>query len=164
MLGQHAGPGVVRWRSLTVLACLAFGVAGVAAPPAGATPTTCATVSITQLDTALGIDASHVTASHPASPVGALICSYYGDTGRAANEATVNYLPATAKAFRAVKASLSTSHAIRTITGIKSGAYSYSVGSERYLYVLDGSSQVQIFATIALAKLETLARALPVLP
>jgi hypothetical protein len=95
--------------------------------------------------------------------VGALICSYYGNSGQSANEATINYVPATAKGFAGVKSSLSATHSIRTIAGIKSGAYSYLVGSTRFLYVLDGTEQLQMFATVPLVRLEHLAEAIPVL-
>jgi hypothetical protein len=75
----------------------------------------------------------------------------------------MNFVPASAAAFFGVKASLASTHSLRTIAGIKSGAYSYLVGQERYLYVLDGAYQVQLFATVALAKLEKVAIALPLL-
>ena len=63
--------------------------------------------------------------------------------------------------FAALKTSNASSHHVQTITGLKSGAYSYEVGTERYLYVLDGKEQVQMFAIAALAKLEGLARKMP---
>jgi hypothetical protein len=63
-----------------------------------------------------------------------------------------------------VKTVLARTHQIHTIGGIKAGAYSYDVGLERYLYVLDGSTQVQLFATVPLVRLEALARELPQLP
>jgi hypothetical protein len=134
-----------------------------AAEPAGAAAPTCNTVSVRLLDSTLGIDAAHVNAIHPASPAGALICSYYGNSGRAANEATINYLRASARTFSAVEASLAKTHAIRSIVGIKSGAYSYVTGSERFLYVLDGTDQVQMYAIVGLGKLEKLARLIPLL-
>jgi hypothetical protein len=113
------------------------------------------------LNTALGIDAAHVTSVHPAKDPKALICSYYGNSGRAANQATINYIPTTATSFAALKASNAASHQVRTITGIRTSAYSYVIGTERYLYVLDGRDQVQMFAIAPLAKLEALGRALP---
>jgi hypothetical protein len=121
-------------------------------------------VSVAHLDAELGIDAAHVTALHPGKPAGALICSYYGNSGRAANEATLNYVPASPTTFAGVKLGLRTVHKIRTLAGIDSGAYSYSVGSERYLYVLVGPDQVQLFATVPLVRLEALARTLPLRP
>lgn len=131
------------------------------APAAGAA-SSCGGVSVKVLDSALRIEAAQVSASHP-STAGALICSYFGNSGRSANEATINYLPATAKVFAAIEASLSKTNTIRTIPGMKSGAYSYLKGSERYLYVLDGVDQVQIYATVPLAKLEKLAGERPLL-
>jgi hypothetical protein len=131
-------------------------VAGVivATSMAAASPTSCSVVYVSKLDASLGIDAAHVTSTHPKGNANALICSYYGDSGRAANEATLNYLPTTAKSFAALETTASASHKVRRIVGIKSAAYSYVVGTERYLYVLDGSSQVQIFAALPLARLE----------
>ncbi len=157
---RRAARGRATWAvvcagGLTLASLLSIPVAGAAS--------TCGSMSVSVLDANLGIDATHVSAAHPASPVGALICSYFGNSGRTANEATVNYLPATAKAFATFEASLANSHRIRTINGIKSAAYSYEVGSERYLYVLDGTKQVQMFAATPLSKLEALARAMPVL-
>jgi hypothetical protein len=102
-----------------------------------------------------------VTSLRPPKNPKALICSDYGNSSRAANEATINYLPATAASFAALQASNASSHHVQTITGLKSGAYSYEVGTERYLYVLNGTEQVQMFAISALAKLETLARKMP---
>lgn len=130
---------------------------------AGATPSTCGVVSVALVDAKLGIDAAHVTAHHPSAR--ALICSYYGNSGRAANEATINYLPASPTTFLAVEASLAKTHSISKIAGIKSGAYTYVVAPDRYLYVLDATTQVQIFATesVSLGRLEALARALPAL-
>ena len=122
----------------------------------------CGRVSVKLLDSALGINAAQVNASHPSTP-GALVCSYFGNTGKAANEATVNYLPASAKVFAGIEAALAKTNRIRTISAIKSGAYSYLQGSERYLYVLDGVDQVQIYATVPLAKLEKLAREMPII-
>jgi hypothetical protein len=136
---------------------------GGASLAAGAVAPSCTTVSIATLDAKLGIAAAHVHATHPGAPAGSLICSYYGNSGLTENEATLTFVPATAAAFASVKAALSNGHSIRTITGIKQGAYSYLVASQRYLYVLDGSEQVQLYATVALARLEQLARALPAL-
>jgi hypothetical protein len=146
-----------RFRLLalgTVVLC----TLAVTATPAAATTPACSTVGIATLNSALGIDAAHVSSQHPRN---ALICSYYGNSGKAANEATINYIPTTARSFAALKASNASSHAVRTITSIKSGAYSYDIGTERYLYVLDGTEQVQMFAIVPLAKLETLAREMP---
>ncbi len=130
---------------------------------AGSSPTTCGVVSVALVNAKLGIDAAHVTAHHPASPAGALICSYYGNSGRATNEATINYVPASPTAFAAVEASLAKTHSEHKIAGIKSGAYTYVAEPDRFLYVLDGTTQAQIFATasVSLARLEALGRALP---
>ena len=130
---------------------------------AGSSPTTCGVVSVALVNAKLGIDAAHVTAHHPASPAGALICSYYGNSGRATNEATINYVPASPTAFAAVEASLAKTHSEHKITGIQSGAYTYVAEPDRFLYVLDGTTQAQIFATasVSLARLEALGRALP---
>lgn len=128
---------------------------------AGAIPSTCGVVSIALVDAKLGIDAAHVTPHHPS--VAALICSYYGNSGRAANEASINYLPASSKTFLAIEASLAKTHSITKISGIKSGAYTYVAAPDRFLYVLDGTTQVQIFAidSIPLGRMKALARALP---
>jgi hypothetical protein len=153
-----------RWRYRShvlsiggvVLAASALGVL-----PSTAATTTCATVSIAKINKALGIDAAHVSAVRPAKNPTALICSYYGNSGRAANEVTINYVPATAASFAALKASNARSHRVRTISGIGTSAYSFAIGTEGYLYVLKGKEQVQIFAIASLPKLEALGRALP---
>ena len=153
-----------RWLNrlrLIAVGAIVLAGAGVSALQAGAATATCGTLSIATINAALGVDAAHVTSVHPAKNVKALICSYYGNSGRAANELTINYLPATAATFAVVKASNASSHQLKTITGIKSGAYSYVVGTERYLYVLDGTDQVQMFTIAPLAKLEELARKMP---
>lgn len=155
-----------RWADrfhFLVIGAIVLGGTAVTAIPAAATAATCGTVSIATVNAALGIDAAHVTSLRPPKNPKALICSYFGNSGRAANEATINYLPATAASFTALKASNASSHHVRTITGLKSGAYSYDVGTERYLYFLNGTEQVQMFAIVALAKLEGLAREMPVL-
>jgi hypothetical protein len=149
-----------RFRLLVIGAVVLGGTAATAIP-AGATTATCQTVSIASLNAAIGIDAAHVTSLRPPKNPKALICSYYGDSGRAANEATINYVTATAASFAALKASNASSHHVQTITGLKSGAYSYEVGAERYLYVLDGKEQVQMFAIVGLTKLESVARRMP---
>jgi hypothetical protein len=151
-----------RKRShLLATTALALGVSSLLACPAGATTATCATVSVAKLNAALGIDAAHVTSVHPPKAPTALICSYYGNSGRAANEATINYLATTAASFAALKTSNARAHHVSTVGGIGTSAYSYAIGSERYLYVLDGKDQVQMFAIATLAKLEALGRALP---
>jgi hypothetical protein len=149
-----------RFHLLTIGAVALISIA-ITAIPAAATTATCATVRIATLNAALGIDVAHVTSLRPPKNPRALICSYYGNSGKAANEATINYLPTTATSFDALKASNASSHHVRTINGIKSGAYSYDVGTERYLYVLSGTEQVQMFAVVPLEKLESLARELP---
>lgn len=149
-----------RFHLLAIGAVVLAGTA-VTAIPAAATTATCQTVGIATVNAALGIDAAHVTSLRPPKNPKALICSYYGNSGRTANEATINYVATTAASFAALKASNASSHHVRTITGIKSDAYSYEVGTERYLYVLNGSEQVQMFAIVALAKLESLAREMP---
>ncbi|MGA8297751.1 MAG: hypothetical protein WB770_11975 [Acidimicrobiales bacterium] len=143
------------------LAGLLIGSAIVTESPAGATPSTCGVVSVALVDAKLGIAAAHVNARRPSSV--ALICSYYGNSGRASNEATINYLPASKRTFLAIEASLAKTHSIRRISGIKSGAYTYVAGTERFLYVLDNTTQVQMFAidSVSLGRLEALARALP---
>lgn len=146
---------------LLLIGAVVLGGAAVNVIPAAATMATCQTVSIATLNVALGIDAAHVTSLRPPKNPKALICSYYGNSGRAANEATINYITTTAASFAALKVSNASSHHVQTITGLKSDAYSYEVGTERYLYVLDGKEQVQIFAIAALAKLENLARRMP---
>src|SRR5579862_2214873 len=77
---------------LTPLAAVALGTS-----QASASPSSCSVASVTLVDAKLGIQAAHVNATHPASPAGALICSYYGNSGRTANEATISFVPATAK-------------------------------------------------------------------
>jgi hypothetical protein len=158
-LGPYGRSRVPSKRHLAAVALVAMPMLAGASGVAAASVPTCNTAPLALVNESLGIAAGHVVATHPAQPVGALICSYYGHG--TTNSATVNYIPASAKAFAAVEASLASSQPIRTIAGIKSGAYSYSVGSVRYLYVLDGSTQVQIVASFALAKLEVLARELP---
>ena len=98
---------------------------------------------------------------HPSAPVGALICSYFGASGRIANEATINYVPASAKAFAAVEASLGATHAVTPLAGIKTAAYTYRAAPNTLVYVEDGSEQVHLYADVSLAKLEKLARKLP---
>jgi hypothetical protein len=131
---------------------------------AGAVPSGCGVVSIAVVDAKLGIDAAHVAARRPSAS--ALACSYYGNSGRAANEATINYLPASARTFFAVEALLGKTHAISKVAGIKSGAYTYVASSDRFLYVLDGTTQVQIFVidSVPLGRLKALGRALPLFP
>lgn len=133
----------------------------VTASRADATPSNCGVVPVALVDAKLRIDAAHVTAHHPTSPRGALICSYFGNSGRAANEATVNYVATSPTTFVAVEALLAKTHSVHKIAGIGSGAYTYFVAPDRFLYVLDGTTQVQIFATVSLVRLEALARALP---
>ncbi len=140
---------------------LFLAAAFVTASRVSATPSNCGVVPVALVDAKLEIDAAHVTPHRPASPHGALICSYFGNSGRAANEATINYLPASPTTFVAVEASLAKTHSIRKIAGIGSGAYTYFVAPDRFLYVLDGTTQVQIFATVSLGRLEALGRALP---
>lgn len=155
-----------RWPyrvQLLAVGGFALAVSAVTALPATAATVTCGTVTIAKLNTALDIDAAHVTSVHPAKDAKTLICSYYGNSGRAANEATINYIPTTATSFAALKASNARSHKVRTVTGISASAYSYVIGTERYLYGLDGRDQVQMFAIAPLARLEALARALPAL-
>jgi hypothetical protein len=144
---------------LGLAASALLSVTAVAAFAAGTAPT-CNTVSLKLLDSTLAIDAAHVNTTHPPT-AGSLVCSYYGNSGRSANEATINYLPAGAVVFAKVEASLASSHTIRSIPWIKSGAYSYVQGNERFLYVLDGTEQVQMYATVPLVKLELLAKAMP---
>ena len=151
-----------RLRLIAVGAIVLAGT-GMSALQAGAATAACGTLGIATINAALGIDAAHVTSVHPETNPKALICSYYGNSGRAANEVTINYVPATAASFAAVKASNAPSHQLRTITGIKSFAYSYVIGTERYLYVLDGTDQVQMFTIAPLAKLEVLARKMPLI-
>jgi hypothetical protein len=127
----------------------------------GATGATCSSVSVQTVDSALGIDAAKVNSTRPPSPAGALICSYYGLSGNAANEATINFLPATSTQFLAVENSLAKQHRIVNVPGIKSGAYHYHLAPNNFMFVLDGSMQVQMFATVSVAKLERLARNLP---
>jgi hypothetical protein len=121
-------------------------------------------VSVALVDAKLRIAAAHVTAHRPSAA--ALICSYYGNSGRAANEATINYLRASSGTFLGIEASLAKTHSIRKIAGIKSGAYTYVAAPDRFFYVLDNTTQVQIFAidSVPLARLQSLARALPVFP
>jgi hypothetical protein len=122
-----------RFRLVAIGAVVLSGTA-VTAIPAAAMTATCQTVSIATLDAALGMDAAHVTPLRPPKNPKALICSYYGNSGRAANEATINYLPTTAASFASLKASNASAHHVQTITSLKSGAYSYEVGTKRYLY------------------------------
>jgi hypothetical protein len=153
-----------RWPyrvRLLAIGATVLALAAISTLPATAATATCGTVTIAKLNAALGIDAAHVTSVHPPKAPKALICSYYGNSGRAANEATINYIPTTATSFAALKASNARAHQVRTITGIRTSAYSYAIGTERYLYVLDGKDQVQMFAIAPLAKLEALGRALP---
>jgi hypothetical protein len=137
------------------------GTAFLASSQAGAIPSGCGVVSVGIVDAKLGIDAAHVTPHRPSAS--ALICSYYGNSGRAANEATINYLPASKRTFLAIEASLAKTHAITKIAGIKSGAYTYVAAPNRFLYVLDDTTQVQIFVidSVPLGRLKALARAIP---
>jgi len=146
----------------TMALAIGFRVDGPTTSTAGVAPS-CATPSIAGLDATLGIDAAHVTTVRPPRPVGSLVCSYYGNRGLAANEATITYLPVSRKLFGLIEASLASKHAVRPIPGVKSAAYSYAIGAQRYLYLLDGAVQVQLYATVPLVRLERLARALPLL-
>ena len=130
---------------------------------ASASVPSCAVISIATLNRSLGIDAAKVAPTHPSSPAGSLICSFYGLSGGQKNEATVNFVPATAAAFAAVKASLARQHAITNVAGLLGGAYDYRVSPNNFLLVLDGGWQVQLFAAVRVAKLEALARTLPAL-
>ncbi len=85
-------PRWARRSRLLAIGAAALGTAALTGVSAAATTPTCATVSIATMNSALGIDAAHVTSLHPPKNPSALICSYYGNSGRAANEATINYL------------------------------------------------------------------------
>jgi len=137
-----------------------------AATLAGASPdaasTNCGVVSVARLDSSLGIDAVHVTATHPNSKPDALICSYYGNTGRAANGATVNYVPAATKSFAALEVSLAASHKINPYPA--SSRARTATSSARSATLRTGRPEpVQIFAMVSLVRLEALARSLPLL-
>lgn len=147
-------------------ALLAVGGTALAEGPSVASTTpvaNCATVTISALDRALGIDAAKVSTVRPAKPHGAVICSYFGLSGRAANEATIGYIPVTRLEFAEIRAALAKSHVITGVKGIKGGAYSFVSSGETFLYVLDGRYQVQLFATRPLGRLKQLGVALPVL-
>jgi hypothetical protein len=119
---------------------------------------TCATVSVPLLDAQLGIDAVAVHAARP-SP-SSLICSYYGASGRIKNEATIVYLSVTATPaqFAAVIAAEEKTRKLAKVPRIGEGAYAYELAPNAYLYMLDGRSIVQLYAAVALTKVEALAR------
>jgi hypothetical protein len=131
--------------------------AGAAAKPS------CTTVSVTVLDQALTIDAAAVMSTRPSGTPGSLICSYYGLSGHAKNEATIIYIPTTVRTFRAVEKVLGKTHAVSDVHGIKSAAYDYRLGDDYYLFVFDGRYQVEMYAMVPLGRIERLARRLPIL-
>jgi hypothetical protein len=152
-IGQFVAVGATLGASF-VSASLWSTVGAVSVP-------TCSSISIASLDKALAIDAVKVNADRPASPAGSLICSYYGLSGQAQNEATINYVPATPFMFAAVEKALANKYAISLVGGLKSRAYEYYRSGNHYLYVLDGGYQVQLFGIQPLGRIERLARKLP---
>jgi hypothetical protein len=151
-----------------VLVSLAISGAGIATvlPPrtgdAAAKPS-CTTVSVATLDRALTIDAAAVISTHPSGTAGSLICSYYGLSGHAKNEATIIYIPTTARTFHAVEKVLAQKHAVSNIRGIKSAAYDYKLGDDYYVFAFDRGYQVEMYAEVSLGRVERLARRLPIL-
>lgn len=125
-------------------------------PASAAAAPSCASVPIRVVDLFLRIDARFVT-PHRVS-ASALICSYYGATGRAANEATIIYLVSNQHEFIGNKEKAAARHVLRTVSATE---YGYASGSDEYLFVLDGSHQVQVFAMVPFGRLERLARHLP---
>ena len=159
----------MNWKGIPlILAFLAITGAGIASvlplPTAGAAPNpSCTTVSVATLDQALTIDAAAVNPSRPSGTPGSLICSYYGLSGHAKNQATIIYIATTARTFSAVEKVLAQRHAISNVHGIKSAAYDYKLGDYYYLFVFDGGYQVEMYAEVPLGRVERLARRLPLL-
>jgi hypothetical protein len=161
-----------NWKGVVgiswVLALLAIAGGGVAAAlpfataGAGVDPS-CTTVSVATLDQALTIDAAAVMSSRPSGTPGSLICSYYGLSGHAKNEATIIYIPTIARTFSAVEKVLAQKYHVANVHGIKSAAYAYKFGTDYYLFVLDGGYQVEMYAEVSLGRVERLARRLPTL-
>ncbi|HUY30180.1 MAG TPA: hypothetical protein VMV02_04215 [Acidimicrobiales bacterium] len=119
---------------------------------------TCATVSVHLLDAELRIAAVAVHAARPPSPKGSLICSYYGATGHAANQATIVYLRADAAQFAAIRRGVAATHRIAPVAHLGAGAFSYAVPPVHYLYLQRAGHLVEIYAQVATARLELLAR------
>lgn len=116
-------------------------------------------MGVRAVDANLGIDAVAVRSVRPPKPKGALICSYYGATGHAANEATVIFLRANGAAFAAVRAGVAAARRVELVTGIGTAAFAYAIGPEHYLEVLTGGELVECYAAVPPARLERLARA-----
>jgi len=141
--------------SVAAVAALVIPEAGAAAPAPS-----CSTIGIRTLDNTLGI-ASVAVNRHAGSIAGSFICSYYGAVGGYKNQASIIFLPARPAQFAGIKAGVSKQHTVVTVPGLRSGAYYYRLAPNYYLYVLDGTYQVQMFAAVPIAKLELLARRLP---
>ncbi|MDA8290492.1 MAG: hypothetical protein M0Z33_02255 [Actinomycetota bacterium] len=145
---------------------LAAGPASGASPAAtgalahAARTVSCATVTVRVLDAELGIDAVAVHSVRPRSPKGSLICSYFGATGHAANQATIVYLHANAAELSAIRAGVSRAHRVSTVAHLGSAAFSYVAAPEHYLYLLSGSYLVELYAAVPAPKVERLARGL----
>jgi hypothetical protein len=145
-----------------VIATVAFSgvfLGSVLASAASPAAPSCSTISIPVLDKYLGIDAKFVNPHRVSAK--ALICSYYGATGRAINEATIIYLASNSVEFAGNKTKNAATHTLQTVSPTE---YAYSYGGAHYVFVLDGGFQVQLFAIVPLARIEHLARRLPVLP
>jgi len=166
---QPAGSDVRRARGCSRAAAAAVAAAvvlgagampGAASVPhaTGAARPTCSTVSITLLDHELAIAAAHVNSVRRGSSGNSLICSYFGSSGGYRNEATIVYLTATPAEFTAIVDGLSKTHRVVRLGGIADGAYSYAVSPETFLYMLDGTSMIELYAAVSLARLEALAR------
>jgi hypothetical protein len=125
----------------------------------GGAARSCSIVPVHAVDAALRIDAEHVKAAPRRSPPGSLICSYYGSPASAGNEATIVYLTADAAQFGRIVAAVAKAHPVRQLSGIGVRADAFSVPPERYIYLLQGSTLAEVFATATLARLEVLARA-----
>jgi hypothetical protein len=154
--------GVTRAWASGLLLCVAV-VAALEVTEAGATTPapSCRTIAIRALNNTLGI-ASVAVNRHAGSIAGSFICSYYGASGGYKNQASIIFLPAGPVQFAGIKAGLSKQHTVVTVPGLLSGAYYYHLAPNYYLYVLDGTYQVQMFAAVPIAKLELLARRLPI--
>jgi len=140
--------------SLALLAATASSHA--ATPHTAAAPGTCATVPVRLLDAELAISAVAVSSVHPASPKGSLICSYYGASGHAANQATIVFLRANAVEFAGIRRRVSDAHRVTGVAHLGAAAFSYSAPPETYLYLLDGPHFVEIYAAVRVQRLEAL--------
>ena len=153
-MGSHRRQGAL-FLLVSLLASLA---AVLFVPPAGAAVPSCASVSVATVNAALRIHAAHVNSTHPASPAGSLICSYYGNSGHAANQATIIFVRATAKGFAGVERANGAKYKLEPVSTFE---YGYLATPNQFVFRYDSPYQVELFGTQSFGRLRKLAGMLP---